>query len=189
MEFLGLLTVVGSGLLVAVLRASDVLLGTIRTTFVVNGSRNPAAALAGLEAAVWLSAAGIVFADPTPARFLGFVLGVASGTWLGIAMVHAFKLGSVTVRAFVPAGPGREMAGHDVAHAIRERGFAATTFTGWGGEGPVDMVLSVVRRRDSRIVCDVVAGADPQAFVAVDNQPMPGNSLHGGGLGVIGVRP
>lgn len=188
MDVMIVLTTIGSGLLVAALRASDVLLGTMRTTFVVNGSRTPAAALAGLEAAVWLSAAGIVFADPTPARFIGFVAGVATGTWLGMAMVHAFKLGTVTVRAFVPTGPGRDMAGHLVANAIRERGFGATTFTGWGADGPVDMVLSVVRRRDSRIVCDVVSGADPEAFVAVDNQPIAGNSLHSG-LGLVGVRP
>ena len=188
MDVVAVLTTLGSGLLVAVLRASDVLLGTMRTTFVVNGSRTPAAALAGLEAAVWLSAAGIVFADPTPARFLGFVAGVAAGTWLGMAMVHAFKLGTVTVRAFVPAGSGRDMAGHLVANAVRERGFGATTFTGWGADGPVDMVLSVVRRRDARVVCDVVSGADPEAFVAVDNQPIT-SSLHGGGLGLVGVRP
>lgn len=183
-----LLTALGSGLLVAALRLSDVLLGVIKTTFVVNGTRAPAALFAGLEAAVWLSAAGIVFADPTPARFLGFVAGVAGGTWAGLALVHAFKLGSVAVRAFVPADGDRRLAGHFVAEAIRARGFGATTFTGFGANGRVDMVLSVVRRRDARIVCDIVRGADPESFVAVDNQPEAGSSLHGG-VGVVSVRP
>lgn len=178
----------GAGLLVAVLRTSDVLLATMKTAFVVNGSRLPAATVAGLEATLWLSAAGIVFADPTPFRFLGFVAGVAAGTFLGITIIHVFKLGSVTVRTFVPAGPGRELAGHLVADAIRARGFGATTFSGWGGSGPVDMVLSVVRRRDARIVCDVAAGADPAAFTTMDNQPAPGSALHAG-VGVVGVRP
>ncbi|MFO8075533.1 MAG: DUF5698 domain-containing protein [Actinomycetota bacterium] len=189
MDVTTLLAPLGAGLLVAALRASDVLLGTMRTAFVVNGSRVPAASLAGLEAAVWLSAAGIVFADPSPARFGGFVLGVAAGTFLGMTMIHVLKLGGVTVRVFVPSGEGRPLAGHLVADAIRARGFGATTFSGWGGNGPVDMVLSVVRRRDARIVCDVAAGADPDALVTIDNQAAPGNALQGGSLGVLGVRP
>lgn len=182
-----LFSALGAGLLVATLRASDVLLGVIRTSFIVNGRRLPAAVLAGLEAAVWLSAAGIVLADMSPARFLGFVSGVAVGTYVGMTLVQAFKLGSVTVRVFTPAYPGRDLAGHAVAAAIRERGFGATTFSGWGASGQVDMVLSVVRRRDARTVCDVAGGADPEAFVAVDNHPTPGSVLHG--VGVVGVRP
>lgn len=183
-----LLTALGSGALVAVLRLADVLLGVLKTTFVVNGSRAPAALFAGMEAAVWLAAAGIVFAEPTPARFLGFVAGVAGGTWAGLALVHKAKLGTVTVRAFVPADGSRQLAGHFVAEAIRARGFGATTFTGHGTDGRVDMVLSVVRRRDARVVCDIVRGADPEAFLAVDNQPAAGSSLHGG-VGVLSVRP
>ena len=188
MDLVTLLGALGAGLLVAALRASDVLLGTMKTIFVVHGSRLPAAMLAGLEGAVWLAAAGIVFADPTPARFAGFVAGLAIGTFLGMTMIHVFKLGAVTVRVFVPTGDGRELAGHLVASAIRSRGFGATTFSGWGAEGPVDMVLSVVRRRDARIVCDVAAGANPESFVTMDNQPTHGGALYGD-VGVVNVRP
>ena len=179
------LAALGSGALVAALRTSDVLLGVVKTAFVVRGTRHFAALFAALEAAVWLSAAGIVFSDPTPARFLGFVVGVGAGTWIGMTIVHSFKLGTVTVRVFVPNDIGREFAGEFVADVIRSRGFGATTFVGSGASGNVAMVLSVVRRRDARAVCDVANGADPDAFVAVDNEPING-SLHG--LGLLGAR-
>lgn len=183
-----LLTALASGILVAVLRTSDVLLGVVKTHFVVGGSRTPAALFAGLEAAVWLAAAGIVFADPDPARFAGFVVGVAGGTWTGMMLVHGLQLGMVTVRVFVPAVSGRDLTGAFVAATIRERGFGATMFSGEGAGGRVDMVLAVVRRRDARVVCDIARGADPDVFVAVDNQPASGSVLHGS-VGAVGVRP
>jgi uncharacterized protein YebE (UPF0316 family) len=177
----------GSGILVAALRMSDVLLGVVRTAFVVSGTRHLAAVFSALEAAVWLAAAGIVFADPSPARALGYVGGVAAGTWVGVTLVHAFKLGTVTVRVFVPVREDEHMTGHLLAATIRERGFGATTFTGAGASGRVDMVLSVVRRRDARVVADIASGFDPRSIVAVDSQAAPGSTLHG--VGVVGVRP
>ncbi len=110
------------GLAVALLRAGDVLLAVVKTTHIVNGSRHLAAIFAGLESSLWLSAAGIVFAEPSPARSVGFVVGVATGTWTGMALVHALRVGMVTVRVFVPTGADQELAGHAVASAMREQG-------------------------------------------------------------------
>lgn len=180
-----LATALAAGALVAILRASDVLLGVLKTSFVVRGSRPPAALFAALEAGVWLAAAGIVFADPTPARAIGFVAGVATGTWLGLTLIHVAKLGTVTVRVFVPVEGDRERYGHSVAAAIRARGFAATVFEGHGASGRVDMILSVVRRRDVRTVTDIAEGADPAAFIAIDSAPASGWGV----AGAVGVRP
>ena len=174
-----------SAVLVAALRASDVLLGVLKTSFVVRGSRPPAALFAALEAGVWLAAAGIVFADPTPARAIGFVAGVAVGTWLGLTLINVAKLGTVTVRVFVPAEGERELYPHMIAAALRARGFAATVFEGQGASGRVDMILSVVRRRDIRTVTDIAEGADPAAFIAIDSEPATGWGV----AGAVGVRP
>lgn len=156
-------------LVVAVLRVSDVTVNVLKTISVVNGRRGVAAAFAALESAIWLSAAGIVLADLTPARFAGFVLGVAAGTWIGMAIVAQARIGLVTIRAFVGAGHGRELAGHIVAERIRQHGHRATLFEGYGQRGEVHMILSVVKRRDARAVVEIIERADPQAFVAVDD--------------------
>lgn len=160
-------------LTIAALRVTDVTVSVFKTTCVVKGRRGGAAAFAGLEAGLWLAAAGIVFSDLTLARGVGFAVGVAGGTWLGMKIVDEAKLGLVTVRVFVAAHQGRELAGHVIAERIRRTGFGATLFPGWGREGEVHMLLSVVRRRDAERVMEVVRDTDPDAFVSVDNHPAP----------------
>lgn len=159
-------------LAIALLRIGDVTLNVFKTVFMVNGRRVLASLFHAIEAGVWLSAAGIVFADMTPLRAAGFIVGVAAGTYLGMIIISKLRLGMVTVRVYADAT--RELdVGVRVAKAIHEAGFGATTFDGEGYRGPVQMVLSTVRRRDAQLVVDVVRDIDASAFVAVDNAPLP----------------
>lgn len=158
-------------LVVALLRMGDVTVNVFKVTCVVNGKRAAAAGFAALEAAIWLSAAGIVFSNLTVARGVGFIVGVAAGTWIGMLVIDRAKLGLVTVRVFAGAGPERELAGHVIAERIRRAGHGATLFNGWGQRGEVHMVLSVVKRRDAGEVVKLVERTDPQAFVALDSAP------------------
>jgi uncharacterized protein YebE (UPF0316 family) len=166
-------------LAVAGLRAGDVSLNVFKTVFVVSERRGLAALFSGLEAALWLSAAGIVLADVTPLRFAGFVIGVASGTSIGVTITRALQLGMVTVRVYADADPvdevGRplEPAGPRVARAIHAAGFGATVFRGTGFSGPVDMVLSTVRRRHADRVLEIAQQVEPTVFAAIDNSPHP----------------
>jgi uncharacterized protein YebE (UPF0316 family) len=177
-------TAVWPALLVAGLRVGDVTLNVFKVTALVHGRRLAAPLLAGLEAAIWLSAAGVVFAEPSVVRGIGFVAGVALGTALGMSVVHALRLGLVTVRVFATADGERQLAGHFIAQRIRGLGHGATVFDGYGRDAPVHMVLSVVRRREASEVIDVVRRTDPQAFVALDNAPGPGSEIGG----VVGAR-
>jgi uncharacterized protein YebE (UPF0316 family) len=163
-------------LLIALLRMTDVCLNVFRTVFVVQERRTLAALVAGLEAGTWLGAAGIVFADVTPMRAAGFVAGVALGTAIGVELTRRLQLGMATVRIYADAdavdADGLELApGRAIARAIHQAGFGATVFRGTGYEGPVDMILSTVRRRDAQKVLRIARSVDPSAFAAVDNVP------------------
>ena len=147
---------------IAMLRVTDVILGVFRTTFIVRG-RTLAAALAAFgESAAWIAAAGIVLADLTLVRGLAFATGVGIGTALGVVMVRGLRLGLVTVRVFAPLARGTE-----VADLLRTAGQGATVFPGEGRDGPVAMILSVMRRREAdEIVRPLVD--DAQLYVAMD---------------------
>lgn len=166
-------------LIVAGLRVIDVMLGVFKTTAIVSGKRPAASAFASTEAIVWATAAGIVFADLTPLRILAFALGVGLGTWIGMIVVHHLRMGMVTVRAFLPA-PG----GHVAAELVRDLGFGATVFDGHGRGGAVQMVLSVVRRREARQVADAIRAWDADTFITVDSEPGPASHVSG----VVGAR-
>jgi len=147
---------------IAMLRVTDVMLGVFRTTFIVRG-RTLAASLAAFgESAAWIAAAGIVLADLTLLRGFAFATGVGIGTALGVIVVRGMRLGLVTVRVFAPLARGTE-----VAELLRAAGQGATMFPGQGRDGPVAMVLSVMRRREAdEIVRPLVD--DPQLYVAMD---------------------
>lgn len=162
---------VAPALAVAVLRICDVTLNVFRTVFTVGGRKHLAALFHGLEALMWMSAAGIVFADMTPSRVIGFVAGVMAGTLLGMVVVERLRLGMVTVRAYVGTDEDPTI-GHGIMHAIHAAGFGATLFHGTGYRGPVEMVLSTVRRRDADAVVEVIRHVRDDAFVAIDNEPL-----------------
>jgi uncharacterized protein YebE (UPF0316 family) len=147
---------------ISMLRVTDVMLGVFRTTFIVRG-RTLAASLAAFgESAAWIAAAGIVLSDLTLVRGLAFATGVGIGTALGVVVVRGLRLGLVTVRVFAPLNRGPE-----VADLLRAAGQGATMFPGEGRDGPVAMVLSVMRRREADEVVRPLVD-DPQLYVSMD---------------------
>ena len=147
---------------ITLLRVTDVMFGVFRTTFIVRG-RTLAASLAAFgESATWISAAGIVLADLTLARGFAFASGVAIGTALGIVIVRNMRLGLVTVRVFAPLDRGQE-----IAERVRAAGQGATLFPGEGRDGPVAMILSVMRRREADAICRPFVD-DPHLYVSMD---------------------
>jgi uncharacterized protein YebE (UPF0316 family) len=165
-------TLLWPALVIALLRVGDVTLNVFRTVFIVQGRKRLAAAFHGLEAGVWLAAAGIVFADLNPVRMAGFIVGVMAGTMLGTTIIERLQLGTVTVRVYVDTSEDA-VAGLRIADAIHDAGHGATTFDGTGYRGPVQMVLSTVRRRDAGTVAAIARQVRDDALVAIDNDMQP----------------
>ena len=187
LDLIGVWQIVWPAIVIALLRIGDVSLNVFRTVFVVQERRWLAALVAAFEAGTWLAAAGIVFADMTPLRAAGFVIGVAAGTAIGVELTSRLRLGMATVRVYADATgideAGRPVeAGAAVARAIHAAGYGATVFRGTGFGGPVDMVLSTVRRRDADAVLRAAREVAPAAFAAVDNSlhPAPASRMTAG---------
>lgn len=174
---------------VALLRIGDVTMNVFRMVFVVQERRLLAALASAGEAAMWLSAAGIVLTNITVLRAVGYVVGVAAGTAIGMEVARRLRLGMSTVRVYVDAdavdADGRPLElGWRVASAIREAGYAATVFRGHGLHGEVDMVLSTVRRRDADEVVAVARSVDATVMAAIDNALSPAAMPAGSGARV-----
>jgi uncharacterized protein YebE (UPF0316 family) len=163
---------------IALLRIGDVTMNVFRMVFVVQERRLLAALASAGEASMWLSAAGIVFANMSPLRAVGYVAGVAAGTAIGMEVAKRLRLGMATVRIYADATRTDEydlplQMGHRIADAIRGAGFAATVFEGHGLKGEVHMVLSTVRRRHAEQVVSIARGVDATAMAAIDNSLDP----------------
>jgi len=156
---------VAVALLILLLRTVDVSLGTVRTVFAVQGRKVPAAAIGFVEALCFVLAVGIVFSDlQNPVKVVGYAAGFGVGTALGVTIVEALKLGTVTVRFVSPEGR------IGIADALGEAGFGLTVFDGNGQHGPIRMIVAVVRKRDLDQVLAITKPWLDRCFVTITEE-------------------
>ncbi len=139
------------GVLVMLLRATDVSLSTLKTIFIIEGRNGLAPAMGFFEALIYVIAATLVFRDlGNPFTMAAFAAGFATGTAVGMFLAGKLGLGSVAIR-ITKSGDA-----WDLAEALRQATFRLTTFSGGGRDGPVSVIELNIRKRR---VADVLAVA------------------------------
>lgn len=145
------------------LRIIDVSLATTRTLLAMRGARAVVPFLGFFESLIWVLAVGTAIQHlNSPLHVLGYAGGFAAGTAVGLWLEEKLALGLATFHIV------SRNAGIEIADALRERGFGVTEFLGQGREGKVEVINTVVRRRQIRHVLDEVDRWDPDAFVSVE---------------------
>jgi uncharacterized protein YebE (UPF0316 family) len=151
------------GLLIFVLRLSDVTLGTMRILMTVRG-RKPLAALIGfVEVTIFIVAISRVVRNVDNIWLvLGYSGGFAAGTLVGMTIEEHLALGWTVVRVISSDLSKR------VPDALRAAGFGVTEMAGHGMKGDVEIFEVVVRRADLPKVLQMVDQLDRKAFVTVE---------------------
>jgi uncharacterized protein YebE (UPF0316 family) len=140
-----------------------VTLGTLRIIFVARGHKLLAPLLGFFEVTTWLFAIGQTMQNlGEPACFLAFALGFTLGNYLGILIEKKLALGTVMVRVITH----RDAA--ELIDALRAASFGVTCMNGLGATGPVQIVMTVVKRKQLAEVVALIEALHPQAFYAVD---------------------
>lgn len=150
-------------LLIFCLRIVDVSCDTMRVLFAVRGRRGIAATLGFFQALVWIFAVGTAIKHlDSWLHILGYAGGYATGTFVGITIEQAVAYGLATVRII------SRHCGVEIAEALREAGFGVTEYGGYGREGKVEIINSVVQRAHLGEVLTIVDRWDAEAFVTVE---------------------
>lgn len=151
-------------LLIFTLRIFDVSLATSRLLLSVRGDRVVVPIIGFFESLIWLTAVGAAVGSlNSPIHVLAYAGGFAMGNVVGLWVEEKMALGLSTVRIISRHG------GVELADALRENGFGVTEFAGHGREGMVEVVYTVVRRRQVKKVLAHVSVWDPDAFVTVES--------------------
>ena len=153
------------------LRICDVSIGTVRVIFTIKGYRVISAILGGIESAVWIFAISRVmkYVD-NPVSMIGWALGFATGTVVGISLEKWIGTGSVIVRII------------SRKHAIRlkellaSEGYGVTALAGQGVGCDVLVLFVVTPRKRERYLVQVAREIDDEAFITVESV----NSTFGG---------
>ncbi|MFO8174677.1 MAG: DUF2179 domain-containing protein [Gemmatimonadota bacterium] len=161
MEALLIAPVLGP-ILIFFMRIADVSLATIRMLLILRNQKVLAPIIGFFEVLIWIFAAGVAIQHlESPLHLLGYAGGFAAGNWVGLWLEGKMALGLAALQVFTPSH------GSEVAETLREIGHGVTQFTGKGKNGPVEVVYSVVKRKDAREAMSVVHALDKDAFITV----------------------
>ena len=166
-------------ILIFFIRIVDVSCDTMRVIFAIRGKRGVAAMLGFIQAFVWIFAVGAAIKHLDSIwHILGYAGGYATGTYVGVTIERAIAYGVATVRVV------SKHAGVEIAEALREHGYGVTEFQGFGRDGAVEIMNSVIHRRHLDDVLAIVEKWDPEAFVTVEEPKV----LRGGSLATRDYR-
>jgi uncharacterized protein YebE (UPF0316 family) len=152
----------GGPLIIFFMRIADVSLATIRMLLIMRNHRLLAPVIGLFEVLIWLFAAGVAIQHLESGwHVLGYAGGFAAGNWVGLWLEGKLALGLAAMQVFTPS------RGAEVSDALREIGHGVTEVKGRGRDGTVEVVYSVVKRKDARRAMEAVHGLDADAFVTL----------------------
>jgi len=148
--------------LIFCLRCIDVSLGTLRMILTIQGRRSVAALLGFVEVSVFITAVASVVRGPLdPFRIVGYGLGFAAGTFIGMTIDRRLGLGNAIVRVITAKH-------HELVARVTGSGFGATLLEGTGGLGtPVGLVFTIARRNRVAELLGLIRATDAGAIATV----------------------
>ncbi len=149
-------------ILIFFMRIGDVSLATVRMLMIMRNHRLLAPVVGLFEVLIWIFAAGVAIRHLDSFwHILGYSAGFAAGNWVGLWLEGRIALGMASLQVFTPSH------GPQIAETLRELGLGVTAFTGKGKEGAVEVIHTVVKRRDVSRAMRAVYALDSDAFVTV----------------------
>jgi uncharacterized protein YebE (UPF0316 family) len=150
-------------LVVFCLRVTDVSMATVRMLLIMRNRRVLAPVIGFFEILIWVTAIGIVVQHlQSPFHVIGYAAGFATGNFVGLFLEERLALGVATIQTVVRSG------GPELSATLRSAGFGVTEMIGRGRDGTVEILYSVLPRRQVSRFLTLVDDGAPDSFVVVD---------------------
>lgn len=136
---------------------------TIRVIFISRGKRGLAAVLGFVEISIWLFAISHVMRNlDNPWCMLAFAAGFTLGNYLGVTLERRMALGKTGLLLFSRNSPAL------LIRELRSKGFGVTNWRGQGAEGEVEVIQTVIPRRDQEVAVELIQRHDPAMFYIIE---------------------
>jgi uncharacterized protein YebE (UPF0316 family) len=157
----------GMPLVVFIAEMCVVTIGTLRIIFVSRGRKLLAPVLGFFEITIWLFAIGQIMKNLNDVGcFLGFAAGFTLGNFLGVLIEKKLALGTQVVRIITT----RDAT--ELVQGFRDAGYGVTRVAAEGTTGPVQMVFTVIQRKQLGNAVAIIKEFDPRAFYSVEDVQM-----------------
>ncbi len=150
--------------LICVARITDVTLGTIRIIYVSKGMKFLASLLGFFEILIWLFAIGQIMGNLTNlVNYFAYALGFSLGVFVGIVIEEKLSLGILMLRIIT-----RKDAA-ELVDFLKSAGFGVTTVDANGVYGPVDVVFTIIKRKELLNITGIIKKYNPNAVYSVED--------------------
>ncbi|MBC8254535.1 MAG: DUF2179 domain-containing protein [Ardenticatenia bacterium] len=149
-------------ILIFAARALDVSIGSVRVIFLARG-RRVAAILGFFEVLIWLVVITQIMQNlSNPVTYIAYAAGFATGTYVGILLEGKLALGHLLVQVIT------EEDAPELLSCLRDAGHGVTSVEAQGAHGRVQLLHTVIRRKNLQPVVNAVTRLSPSAFISVD---------------------
>lgn len=115
------------------------------------------------EILIWLLAIGQIMKNlSNPACYIAYAGGFAIGNYVGICIAEKLSLGVVLIRV-VTKKDALPLVGY-----LKSENYGVTSVDGHGISGEVKVVFTIVPRRETQSVVELVKKFNPNAFYSIE---------------------
>ena len=150
--------------LIFVSRIADQTLGTIRIIFVSKGMKYLAPILGFFEVILWLIIMRQIFQNLNNALYyISYAAGFGMGNYIGMLIEEKMAMGVALIR-IIPQKDSSLLLSH-----LKKSNFRHTSIKGYGSEGPVDIIFSIIKRKHVGEFTRLIKQFNPKAFFTIED--------------------
>ncbi|MBK7183951.1 MAG: DUF2179 domain-containing protein [Bacteroidetes bacterium] len=145
-------------------RVCDVSLGTLRHVFISKGFRKIVPLLGFFEVLIWIVVVAQVMKNLNNiACYLAWAGGFATGTYVGLRIEERLALGLQVIRIIT------NQSYEALLEALKLDNHGVTIVDAQGALGPVKMIFTIVKRKNTRAVVKLIQEHNPTAFYSIED--------------------
>ena len=139
-------------------------LGTIRVIFISKGYKFLAPLLGFFEVLIWLLAIQQVLGNLTNIfTYIGYALGFASGTYVGIVLEEKLSVGKVLIRIIATKDAKKMLK------QLKDSKYVFTSMGADGQDGKVKLILSIIKRKSIHKIVKIIKECDEDAYYSIED--------------------
>ncbi len=145
-------------------RLIDVSLATLRSVLASKGHKNIVPVIAFFEVLLWLIVISQILKNLNNVMsYIAFAGGYSAGTYLGLSLEEKLALGKQVIR--IITNKSDEL----LLETFRTHNIGFTEIDAQGARGPVKLIFTVVERKDTGKVIEMIKEFSPESFYSIED--------------------
>jgi uncharacterized protein YebE (UPF0316 family) len=151
-------------ILIFVSRLGDVSLGTLRHVFISKGYKQIVPVIGFFEVLIWIVVIGQIMKNlNNVACYLAWAGGFSAGTYLGLMIEERLALGLQVIRVITNQNCDK------LLENLRLENHGVTVVDAQGAIGPVKMIFTILKRKNTGRVIELIREHNPSAFYSIED--------------------